>query len=143
VRAAGSAPLAGELRYEPATGAAWPLGRVVDRVLLRLMHSITPGYLTRGNVPKLKTIRRREIDAAELAAMLNLMGDLGLTDAAGRNDPTALMLALLSLAADRGLVTVHDTGERYRTIRTHGPWTPWDTMSADKRMALQQRGGLR
>lgn len=143
MKAADSAPLAGDLRYEPATGAAWALGRAVDRALLHLIHSITPGYLTRGNVPKLKTIRRREIDAAELAAILNLMGDLGVTDAAGRNDPTALRLALLSLAADRGLVTVHDTGERYRTTRAHGPWTPWDTMSAGKRMALQQRGGLR
>jgi hypothetical protein len=128
-----SEPLSGGFRYNPAAGQAAMLGRILDRALLALVRTLDTGYLTRSHVPKRKTIKRREIDEAELMVILEVLRDLGVTDETGRNQDWQLRHQLTLLAVQRGLLTEHDDGDRFRLARTYGNWTLRDVMSASRR----------
>jgi hypothetical protein len=134
--AAASEPLSGGFRYNPAAGPATMLERILDRALLALVRALDTGYLTRSHVPKRKTIKRREIDDAELTVLLQVLKDLGVTDETGRDQDWQLRHQLTLLAVQRGLLTEHDDGDRFRLARTHGNWTLWDVMSGSRRDQL-------
>jgi hypothetical protein len=134
--AAASEPLSGGFRYDPASGSAAMLERIIDRALLALVRALDTGYLTRSHVPKRKTIKRREIDDAELTLLLQVLKELSVTDETGRGQDWQLRHQLTLLAVQRGLLTEHDDGDRFRLARTNGNWTLWDVMSASRRDQL-------
>lgn len=112
---------------------ALALEKITDRALLALAHDMTPGYLTRGGIPRAKTGKARAIDRAELDTLLQLMvNDLGIRTPEGYTE-TALRFRLLDLGVVRGVFTVNEKRTAYETARSHGPWTLWDVMSQDRR----------
>jgi hypothetical protein len=132
--AAGYQQLAGGFQARGDTTAARILDRAVNRALHALVVTMDHGYLTRGHVPKTKTLKQREIDAAVLAELTGLLVELGVfVRHPGENTHGTVRGRLLDLAAERGLVTVHDDGERYRVARTYSGHVLWDVMTDEQR----------
>lgn len=127
--------LADELFLLPAGSRTLMAERVIDRALLALMHEMTPGWLTRGNVPKPKTGKQREIDRAGLNLLLHVLADdLRIETGTGKHPSQQdTEHQLRRLAVSRGLVTEPRTGD-FRTTREYGPWTLHDVMSRERRL---------
>lgn len=107
--------------------------KVIDRALLALVVSLTPGYLTVGGVPKAKTGKQRQSEYAELRALLKMMvDDLGIRGTAGPYEE-ALEQALGELGVVRGVITENKTGPRWSSAREHGPWALRAVMSAERK----------
>lgn len=107
------------------------LERIVDRALLLLVVSLKTGHMTRGGVQKDKTAKQRQIDRAELDAMLRMMvNDLHIRSDEGTTE-IALRFALLDLGVDRGLL-IKD-GNEYRAVDNYGQVSLFTVMSDARR----------
>jgi hypothetical protein len=124
----------------PAGSAALRMEKLVDRALLALVVSYTPGYQTPSGIPKVKTAKQRQMDRVELDVLLRLMvNDFGIQAAEGYTEP-ALQWRLCELAVERGLMTHHPSeAPVFRLITERGSWCLWDVMS-DERKDREQPG---
>jgi hypothetical protein len=119
---------------DPGLLSAAAVEKITDRALLALVVALTPGYLTRGSVPRDKTGKQRQIDEAELDTLLQLMvNDLGLRTADGGYTESALRFRLAALGAGRGVLVPADGSPFGQSVRDHGPWSLWDVMTDERR----------
>lgn len=114
--------------------------KLIDRALLTLVISLTPGYLSPGGVPRTKTRKARDTEQAELQVLLRLMvNDFGIRVERGYTE-SALQWRLCELAVERGLLTHHpDEYPVFRTHDEHANWSLWDVMT-DERKDRDQPG---
>ena len=120
--------LPGGFRF-PAGSVTLLMEKLIDRALLQLVITLTPGYLTPGGIEKDKTAKQRQIDRAELDLLLRIMvADFGIQAEAGFTE-TALYYRLLDLGAERGLLTRHENVPLYRVRYTHSNVALWDVMT--------------
>jgi hypothetical protein len=116
----------------PAEPDALRLERIIDRALLALVVSYSPGYLTRGGIPKTKTAKQRQIERGELDQLLRLMvNDLGIRTGNGYTEE-ALRWGLCELAVERGLMTRHPD-EPFCLAYGRGGWSLWDVMTDERK----------
>ncbi len=128
-RAVSEATVSG-FRYDPDLLSERAVEKIIDRALLMMVIQLTPGYLSRGGVPKVKTRKEREIEHAELQAVLRLMvNDFGITTEDGYTE-TAMWAGLGRLGEQRGVLA---GPVPWKTTRDHGPWSLWDVMSDERK----------
>jgi hypothetical protein len=121
-------------RYQADADLGVLVENVVDRALLAMVHWLTPGYLTRGNVPKEKTRKQKEAEGEILDELLRvIVRDLGLETERGDTEP-AIRDRLYELGVERGVIIEHpEDYPRWESARSYGPWTLYAVMSEERR----------
>jgi hypothetical protein len=116
----------------PAGSRELLMEKLIDRALLQLVITLTPGWQTRGGIERDKTAKQRQTERAELDILLRVMvNDFGLRSADGTTEH-ALYMRLLDLAAERGLVTRHEDDPLYRVRYGYHAWSLLDVMTAER-----------
>lgn len=93
----------------------------LTRAMLALVESLTPGFTTRGGAPRDKTGKQREIDAARLDMILEVLARDLLVAADAGNTEAALRYRLVELGQAALILTGTDSGGGLRP--TGGPWS--------------------
>lgn len=116
--------------YPRALEPAAMIGKLADRALLAYVTARTPGYLSRGGVPRAKTFKARQEEAAVARALAEVLtADFGIRVDAG-NTTEAIMGHLAAIGQERGLL---GPGPACESLREYGPWALWDVMSEERR----------
>jgi len=116
----------------PAGSIELLMEKLIDRALLQLVITLTPGWQTPGGIEKDKTSKQRQAERAELDILLRVMvNDFGIRTADGYTEH-ALYMRLLDLATERGLVARHEDDPLYRVRYGYHAWSLLDVMTAER-----------